>query len=179
MHAPDDPSDPAAGLPTRPEELLARLDALGIPNRTTAHPPVHTVEELKAVADAMPGGHCKNLFLKDAKGRLWLVVCLADTRVDLKRLPERIGSARLSFGSPDLLFAALGVRPGSVTPFALVNDRERRVSVVLEAAMLRHDPVHYHPLVNTMTTAVPPSGLLRFLEATGHRPEIAELPSLT
>jgi Ala-tRNA(Pro) deacylase len=173
-----DANDPADGLPTRPEELSALLDALGVPHRTVSHRAVHTVEELRAVADAMPGGHCKNLFLKDAKGRLWLVVCLADTRVDLKRLPERIGSARLSFGSPDLLFATLGVRPGSVTPFSLVNDRERRVSVVLEKAMLDRDPVHYHPLVNTMTTAVPPSGLLRFLEHTGHRPEIAELPTL-
>jgi Ala-tRNA(Pro) deacylase len=174
----DAPDDPADGLPTRPEELLARLDALGVPHRTMSHPAVHTVEELRAVADAMPGGHCKNLFLKDAKARLWLVVCLADTRVDLKRLPERIGSARLSFGNPDLLFATLGVRPGSVTPFSLVNDRERRVSVVLEKAMLDHDPVHYHPLVNTMTTAVPPAGLLRFLEHTGHRPEVVELPTL-
>ncbi|HZH28899.1 MAG TPA: prolyl-tRNA synthetase associated domain-containing protein [Azospirillaceae bacterium] len=171
------PAD-AAGLPTSPQALLDRLAALGIPTRTVSHPPLHTVEEAKALRGDLPGGHCKNLFLKDAKGQLWLVVALEDTRVDLKRLPDVIGSARLSFGKPERLFEVLGVRPGSVTPFALVNDRTQQVRVVLERGMLAHDPLHYHPLTNTMTTALPAEGLLSFVRACGHSPLVVDLPRL-
>ncbi|MFN8720255.1 MAG: prolyl-tRNA synthetase associated domain-containing protein [Rhodospirillales bacterium] len=176
---PPDPIVPAGTLPplpTSPETLLARLDALGVANRTVTHPPVFTVEESRALRGELPGGHCKNLFLKDAKDRLWLVVALEETPVDLKGLPAAMGSARVSFGRPDLLFEVLGVRPGSVTPFAAINDTAGRVTVVLERAMLAHDPLNYHPLVNDRTTAVSPDGLVAFLRATGHQPLVVDLP---
>ena len=116
-------------LPTSPEQLIAYLDGLGIETTTHSHPPVFTVEEAQALRGTLPGGHCKNLFLKDKKGRLWLVVALEDSAVDLKTLDKRIGSARLSFGNGDLLREVLGVRPGSVTPFAVINDTGHRVTV--------------------------------------------------
>ena len=114
------------------DELFQRLAELGIATTTAEHPPAHTVEEARAMRGAIAGGHCKNLFLKDEKGDIWLLVCLEDARVDLKTMPARIGSRRLSFGKPDLMGEVLGVEPGSVTPFGLINDRERRVNVVLD-----------------------------------------------
>ncbi|MEQ8345685.1 MAG: prolyl-tRNA synthetase associated domain-containing protein [Sneathiellaceae bacterium] len=167
-------------LPTSPDALLARLAALGIDAPTVAHEPVFTVEESQTLrgpgaALAGPGGHCKSLFLKDKKGQLWLVVCLEDRRLDMKALQPLIGSARLSFGRPDLLFEVLGVRPGSVTPFSLVNDTGCRVRVVLDAAMLQLAPLHYHPLQNDRTTRIAPDDLLRFIAACGHRPLIVDL----
>ena len=158
-----------------PDELFARLDALGIPSKTYHHPPVHTVAEAAARRGTLPGGHCKSLFLKDRKGGLWLVVALEDRAVDLKALAERLGAPRFSFGSPELLERTLGVTPGSVTPFALMNDTEHAVRVVLEEAMLSQDPLNYHPLVNTQTTAVAPEDLLRFIRACGHEPRIVTL----
>src|SRR5437588_863655 len=119
----------AAGVqipPATPEDLLRRLDALGIKSETHSHPPLMTVEDSKRLRGDLPGGHCKNLFLKDKKGRMWLVVTLEDRRVDIKALEARLGAARLSFGSPDRLLANLGVTPGAVTPFALINDREHK-----------------------------------------------------
>jgi Ala-tRNA(Pro) deacylase len=175
-HAPQAPDQ--APLPTSPEDLLAYLASLGIETQTHVHPPLHTVEESKALRGALPGGHCKNLFLKDKKDQLWLVVAVEDTPVDLKRLDKRIGAARLSFGRAELLWETLGVRPGSVTPFALVNDRAGRVRVVLERAMVEgHDLLNYHPLVNDRTTAIRTADLLRFVRATGHEPQLAVLQS--
>lgn len=174
-------TDPATtDLPTSPEQLLQRLEALGIATRTLVHPPVFTVEEaqgLRAPGGVLegPGGHCKSLFLKDKKEKLWLLVCLEHRRVDMKALPAVIGSARLSFGKPDLLFATLGVRPGSVTPFALVNDAGRRVQPVLDRAMLAEPVLHYHPLRNDRTTRIAPADLLRFLADCGHQPLVVDL----
>lgn len=160
-----------------PSDLFAFLDRLGVPTETVEHAPVFTVAESRALKAAIPGGHSKNLFLKDRKGRLHLVVARDEARIDLKRLHEAIGaSGRLSFGSADLLRAALGVEPGSVTPFAAVNDREGRVSVVLDASLMAFDRVNFHPLVNSMTTTIARADLVRFLEATGHAPRILELP---
>lgn len=159
-------------LPTSPEQLLEHLAALGIRTVTHRHPPLHTVEESKALRGALPGGHCKNLFLKDKKEQHWLVVALEDARVELNRFDKVIGSARLSFASADRLWRHLGVRPGSVTPFSVVNDRERRVRVVLQEQMLAHDPLNYHPLLNDRTTAIAAADLLRFLRAGGHEPLI-------
>lgn len=154
-----------------PADLLAYLAGLGIATRTHDHPAVFTVAESAAVKAALPGGHSKNLFLKDREGRLFLLVAKDDAAIDLKRLHERLGaSGRFSFGSAELLRATLGVEPGSVTPFALLNDRAGLVTAVLDAELLRHDPVNFHPLVNTQTTAVAPADLLRFLRATGHEP---------
>jgi Ala-tRNA(Pro) deacylase len=157
------------------EDLEHRLAALGIEISTVEHPPVFTVEEARALRGEIAGGHCKNLFLKDKKDQVWLVVCLEDTDVDLKRLPARIGSARLSFGRPELLRRLLGVEPGSVTPFALINDTGCEVKVVLEAAMMRHETLNYHPLVNSATTSIAASDLMKFIRACGHEPSVVEL----
>ena len=158
-----------------PDMLFARLDALGIAHRTYSHPPVFTVEEAKSLRGTLSGGHCKSLFLKDKKGGLWLAVALEECRVDLKALADSIGAPRFSFGSAELLFAVLGVRPGSVTPFAAINDGEGRVTVVLQRAMLAHDPLNYHPLENDRTTAIAPGDLVRFLDASGHPPRIVDI----
>ncbi|WP_255448460.1 prolyl-tRNA synthetase associated domain-containing protein [Telmatospirillum sp. J64-1] len=157
------------------EDLMAFLAELGIETTTTNHPPAFTVEQGNAVWGDIPGVHCKNLFLKDAKGKLWLVVAPGERRIDLKALPKQIGSARLSFGSADLLREVLGVEPGSVTPFALINDREGRVSVVLDGWMMRQDLLNYHPLRNDATTTIAAEDFRKFLRATGHVPEIVEL----
>jgi Ala-tRNA(Pro) deacylase len=162
-------------MPATPEDLFAHLDRLGLTVTTHHHAAAFTVEQGNEVWGAIPGVHCKNLFLKDAKARLWLVVAPADRRIDLKRLPERIGSARLSFGSADLLREVLGVEPGSVTPFALINDGERRVSVVLDAWMMEQELLNYHPLRNTMTTTIRAADFQTFLTSTGHRPEVVVL----
>ncbi len=162
-------------MPTTRDQLFGRFDELGINPVTREHPPVYTVEEARALRGDIPGGHCKNLFLKDKKGQLWLVVALEDARVDLKTLPDRIGAARISFGKPDLLMQVLGVEPGSVTPFALINDRDCAVNVVLDAAMMRCDLVSYHPLENTATTTLTPDQLLTFIRSCGHKPAIVEL----
>jgi len=159
-----------------PADLFALLDRLGIAHRTVAHPPLFTVEQSRGLRGSIPGGHTKNLFLKDKKGALFLVVALEDATLDLKGLHRRLGAAgRFSFGSADLLRVVLGVEPGAVTPFAAMNDAGRRVTVVLEAAMMVHDTLNYHPLDNTMTTSIGRDDLVRFLEATGHVPRIEAL----
>ena len=164
----------AAMAATR-EELFARLQSLGIETTTLDHPQVFTVEEAHAQTGHLPGGHCKNLFLKDDKGNLWLIVCLADTAVDLKAAPQKIGSRRLSFGKPDLLMEVLSVEPGSVTPFALINDKANRVNVVLQKEMMEHEILNYHPLLNDATTAIHPADLVAFIRSCGHEPKIVAL----
>lgn len=166
--------------PHTPETLLAQLDDLGIAHVTVTHPPLFTVEQSKQLRGDIPGAHVKNLFLKDRKGGLFLVTAVEDTRIDLKRLHEAIGAAgRVSFASADLLFERLGVLPGAVTPFGVVNDRDRSVSVVLDRRLLGFDRLNCHPLVNTRTTGVSPEGLLAFLDATGHKPQIVDLEAVT
>jgi Ala-tRNA(Pro) deacylase len=165
-------------VPLTPDALFRRLDALGIAHRTYHHPPVFTVAEAVALRGTLPGGHCKSLFLKDKKGGLWLVVALEERAIDLKRLAALLAAPRFSFGNAELLHEVLGVRPGSVTPFALVNDTTRRVTIVLDRAMLEHDPLNYHPLENDRTTAISPAGLLRFIAACGHQPRIVDLAAL-
>ncbi|MCB1378637.1 MAG: prolyl-tRNA synthetase associated domain-containing protein [Alphaproteobacteria bacterium] len=159
-------------MPATREDLLSRLEALGIQTQTRDHPPVFTVEEARKLRGEIPGGHCKNLFLKDDKGGLWLVVCLEDAQIDLKAAPAKIGSRRLSFGKPDLLMEALGVETGSVTPFAVINDAACRVNVVLDAAMMAHDRLNFHPLRNDATTTIAARDLVTFIESCGHRPRI-------
>ncbi len=159
-----------------PQQLFVRLDALGIAQRTVEHPPVFTVEEAKALRGNLPGHHIKNLFLRNKKEEMWLVVALEDRAVDLKRLGEALGAGRLSFGSPDRLRRHLGVEPGSVTPFALVNDETRVVRLALDRGLSDGGPVNAHPLVNTMTTAIAIGDLLRLFEATGHAPLWLDFP---
>ncbi|MGE3248686.1 MAG: prolyl-tRNA synthetase associated domain-containing protein [Hyphomonadaceae bacterium] len=158
--------------PATEAELFARFDALGIAHRTTRHPPVFTVAESAFVKETIPGGHTKNLFLKDKKGLIGLLSAHAETKIDLNAAAKLMGMGRPSFGSPDLLMEALGVTPGSVTAFALINDTLNRVRFALDAALLDHDPINFHPLKNDATTGVSPAGFLRFLEATGRRPTL-------
>jgi Ala-tRNA(Pro) deacylase len=160
-------------MPASLDELFAYLDSLGIAHRTVSHPPVFTVEEARASRGELAGGHTKNLFLRDKKGALYLVVALEDAAIELKSLHRLLGaSGRFSFGSVELMRETLGVEPGSVTPFALINDKTARVTVVLDAAMMRPETLNFHPLRNTATTSIAREGLLKFLEATGHWPRI-------
>jgi Ala-tRNA(Pro) deacylase len=174
-------SDARAGerpaMPTTPDALLARLAELGIANRTVAHPPVFTVEESKALRGQLPGGHVKNLFLRDKKGVPWLVVAEEDRQIDLKALAQRLGAGKVSFASPERLMRHLGVLPGSVTPFGLINDKSVLVRVVIDQGLLAHDPINVHPLTNDRTTAISGADLLRFIEACGHRPQLVDLGS--
>lgn len=155
-------------MPITCEELLARLDELGLACQTHHHPAAHTVEESKAMRGDLPGTHCKNLFLKDKKQALWLLVVHEDAPINLKEIKTKIGSNHLSFAKPELLMEVLGVTPGSVTPFALINDTDHRVNVILDSQMMQDDLVNYHPLSNTMTTALSPDDLRRFISFCGH-----------
>jgi len=160
-----------------PQELLDRLSSLGIRAETVRHEPVFTVAESKSVKEEIPGAHSKNLFVKDKKGRYFLISAKHDTAIDLKRAHETIGaSGRLSFGSAEQLRALLGVEPGSVTAFAVVNDTEGKVTMVLDANLMEHERVNFHPLVNSMTTGVSREDLVTFLRVTGHDPLILRLP---
>lgn len=151
------------------------LDGLGISVDVHRHPPLITVEGSKALRGDIPGPHVKNLFLKDKKQRLWLVTTLEDTPVNLKTLNKVIGSARLSFGKPDLLAEVLGVQPGSVTPFAVMNDAGARVTLVLDAAMMALDQVNAHPLHNEATVTIATADLLTFVRKTGHEPVVVAI----
>ena len=159
-------------MPATPADLFAFLDRIGVAHNTIEHAPLFTVEQSRALRGQIPGGHTKNLFLKDKKGVLFLVIALEDAQIALKTLHRRFGSGRFSFGSPDAMRATLGVEPGSVTPFGAINDTGHAVNFVLDRAMLEYASLNYHPLVNTMTTTISREGLLRFLEATGHTPRI-------
>jgi Ala-tRNA(Pro) deacylase len=159
-------------MPATPDDLFAFLDRLGVAHPTISHPPVFTVAEAKRLRGAITGGHTKNLFLKDKRDAVFLVTALERAAIDLKTLHHRLGTARFSFGSADLLRELLGVEPGAVTPFGVINDTGARVTVVLDAAMMEHATLNYHPLVNTMTTSIKRDDLLTFLRATGHEPRI-------
>ncbi|MGI9333887.1 MAG: prolyl-tRNA synthetase associated domain-containing protein [Gammaproteobacteria bacterium] len=163
--------------PRRPQDLFDRLDALGVGYVTTTHDPAFTVEQAKAVRGVMAGAHSKNLFLRNKKGRMWMLTCLEDRQLDLKTLGAQVGagSGGMSFASADRLMRFLGVIPGAVTPFAVINDISGSVSVVLDEAMLGREPLNFHPLDNSMTTAISASGLLRFLRACHHAPTIVDL----
>jgi Ala-tRNA(Pro) deacylase len=165
---------------TTKAEFLAWLEEKAIPHATREHAALHTVEEAEAHRATWSeaereGAFCKNLFLKDRKGRLFLIVTEEHRDLKLNQLSKPLGCARLSFGSAELLWEMLGVRPGSVTPFALVNDHEHQVTVILDAPMLAHARLHYHPLENTGTTALARDDFLRLLRETGHEPVILDL----
>jgi Ala-tRNA(Pro) deacylase len=159
-------------MPATPQDLFAFLDRLGIAHSTVEHSPLFTVEDARRLRGTVPGGHTKNLFLRDRRGALFLVVALEDAAIDLKGLHRRLDAGRFSFGPAELLRAVWGVEPGAVTPFGAINDTDGLVTVVLDAAMMRHPILNYHPLVNTMTTTVSRDDLIRFLQETGHEPRI-------
>ncbi len=166
-------------MPKTPDELFAALDALRIPHKTVKHPPLFTVEQARALRGQVPGGHTKNLFLRDKKSALYLVVALEDAQIDLKGLHRVLGAqGRFSFGSSELLREVWGVAPGAVTPFGAINDTAGRVTVVLDADMMAHETLNYHPLDNTMTTSIARADLVKFLESTGHVPRIERVSGL-
>jgi Ala-tRNA(Pro) deacylase len=163
-------------MPATPEELFAFLDRLAIATTTVEHPPLFTVAQSSALRGDIPGGHTKNLFVKDKKGRLFLLTLGEDAPIELKRAHETIGAhGRLSFASAEVLEETWGVMPGAVTPFGAINDREGRVTVVLDAAMMAAEKLNFHPLVNTRTMTLASADLIRFLRAVGHEPLIVPL----
>jgi Ala-tRNA(Pro) deacylase len=159
-------------------DLFAFFEAHGIRQTTLDHPPVFRVEEGLEIKKALPGGHTKNLFLKDAKGQLWLISALGETTIDLKRLHTVIGSGRLSFGPEAMMVETLGVTPGSVTAFGLINDTEKRLRFVLDKALAQSDPVNFHPMANNATTAVSQSDFRKFLTALGVEPMIVDFAAM-
>jgi Ala-tRNA(Pro) deacylase len=157
-------------------KLFARLEELGIAATTIEHAPVFTVEESQGLRGTIPGAHTKNLFLKDKDGRMVLVVAKEDTKVDLKALAKRLGFGRLSFGKPDLLMEVLGIEPGSVTAFALINETSSGLAaVVVDEALMAFAEVNCHPLVNNATTRIATRDLIRFMEECGHVPRVLPL----
>lgn len=161
-------------VPATRADLEAFLDRIGVAHRTLDHPAVFRVEEGLEIKAALPGAHTKNLFLKDKKGQLWLISARQDTVIPLNRLHPVIGSDRLSFGAADLMFETLGVTPGSVTAFGLINDRDHRVRFVLDKALDDAEVVNFHPLANTATTAVSRDGFRAFLAALGVEPMVVD-----
>ena len=161
--------------PFSPQQLFRRLAEMGIDYRSVSHAPLFTVEQSKELRGELPGGHTKNLFLRNKKGAMWLVTCLEDREVDLKALADQLDAGRLSFGKPERLMRFLGVVPGAVTPLAVINDRLKQVEFALDSALLKHDPVNVHPLTNDMTVALSPLDLLRFLESVDHPPRMLDL----
>jgi Ala-tRNA(Pro) deacylase len=163
-------------MPISPTDLFAALDRFGIAHPTVTHPPLFTVGQSQGLRGQIPGGHTKNLFLRNKKGALYLVTAEEDAAIELKSLHRRLGaSGRFSFGSADLLMETLGVIPGAVTPLAAINDTAGRVTVVLDAALMEHAVINCHPLANTMTTSLARDDLVRFLLEIGHPPRIVAL----
>jgi Ala-tRNA(Pro) deacylase len=165
-------------MPATPDELFAYLTGLGIAHATVTHPPLFTVEQSRALRGTIPGGHTKNLFLKDKRDAVYLVVAPEEARVDLKTLHHRLGAGRFSFGSTELMRQLLGVEPGAVTAFGVINDTARRVTVVIDAALMENAVINCHPLANTMTTSIARDDLVTFLRATGHAPRIEQVSGL-
>jgi Ala-tRNA(Pro) deacylase len=165
------PATMPATVPLTRVGLFDHLAALGIKTTTVEHPAVHTVAESSTIEINLPGAHTKNLFLKSDEGTLLLVVAKSSTKVDLKHVGKQLGIGRLSFGKPDLMMEVLGITAGSVTAFAIINDRNRRVRVILDNELMAHDSVNCHPLENTATTNIAIEDLLRFIRQTGHEPK--------
>jgi len=163
-------------MPKTTEDLLAYLEGLAIPVRTVTHPPLFTVADSQALRGEIEGAHTKNLFLKDKKDNFFLVTVDEEATVDLKQIHHLIGAAsRVSFGKPEALMELLGVTPGAVTAFGVINDVGRRVTLVLDAALMNNDIINAHPLTNAATTSIAGADLIRFARATGHEPVILKI----
>ncbi|MEM8837646.1 MAG: prolyl-tRNA synthetase associated domain-containing protein [Pseudomonadota bacterium] len=161
--------------PLTRNDLMDELTNLGIATETVDHPPLFTVEDSKTLRGTIHGGHTKNLFVKDKKGALFLLVVDEDSSIDMKSLHKTLGCGRLSFGKPDLLMEVLGVIPGAVTAFAIANDRDKRVQIVFDEQLMQNDKINCHPLTNDATTTIKRDDLIAFVRATGHKPSIMRL----
>ena len=160
------------------DELYALFDQHGIAYVHNTHPPLYTVEDSKQLRGDLPGAHVKNMFLKDKKGQLWLVTCLEHRKIRIRDLEKQIGAAKASFGKPELLWEALGIKPGAVSPFGLINDTDHQVNMVLDQQMLEVDPINAHPLHNEATTAIGATDFRKFFDITGHAPTIVDFDAL-
>lgn len=163
-------------MPKTPEDLFAFLDTLGIEVTTVRHPPLHTVADSQSLRGEIDGGHTKNLFLKDRKDAYFLLAVEEDAVVDLKQIHHLIGaSGRVSFGKPEALMELLGVVPGAVTAFGVINDTEAKVRLFLDESLMRHEVVNAHPLTNEATTSIRADDLVRFARTVDHEPQILKL----
>jgi Ala-tRNA(Pro) deacylase len=168
---------PAAG-PHTPDDVVRVLNDLGLAHTLYHHDAVFTVAEAEKVERDIPGVHCRNLFVRDDKETMFLVSLRNRTQVDLKKLSAALSCRRLSFGSPERLYKYLGVRPGSVCAFAVMNDRDHQVQLILEAEMMDAPLISFHPLINTMTVTLAPADLVRFARHFGHSPRILSFDGL-
>lgn len=160
------------------DDLFALFDKLGIEVRTYEHAPTFTVEEGRNLKASMPGGHSKNLFMRDKAGQIVLISAHADAQLKLNRLHKVIGTGRLSFAPAELMEEVLGVTPGSVTAFALANESAKPVRFILEKTLAESDPLNFHPLRNDMTTAISRADFDIFLRYTGREPEVIDFSTL-
>lgn len=165
-------------MPAARQELFEYLDGLEITHQTVDHAPVFTVEESAAVKANLPGSHTKNLFLKDKAGRLFLICAEAHAPIKINKLHPVLGCKRLSFGKPDLLLEHLGVTPGSVTLFSVLNDKDSAVTLVIDKALVDSEAVNFHPLLNDATTAISNTDMMKFAKATRHDPIVLDFLAL-
>ncbi len=163
----------------KPQDVFSRLNDLNIPHKTYDHDPIFTVEDGLHLHEIIPGGHCKNLFLKDKKGTYWLISAIETTQINLKVVRKLLSCPQLSFASPERLWDVLKVKPGSVTPFALMNDTECVVNVILDKTLFDYEEINFHPLQNIQSTKLKPSDLVRYIEDCGHTPKILDLSGLS
>jgi len=166
-------------MPASRQELFDYLDKLDISHTTYEHAPIFTVEEGTDIKAKMPGGHTKNLFLKDKAGRFFLICALGKTSIRINRLHPILGCKRLSFGKPEPLLEYLGVTPGSVTLFSVLNDSDANVTLIIDTALMNHDIVNFHPLLNDATTAISSADMIAFAKATGHDPILLDFAELS
>lgn len=166
-------------MPISRQELFDYLDSLDITHKTYDHAPIFTVEDGADIKAGMPGGHTKNLFLKDKAGKFFLICALGDTPIRINKLHPVLGCKRLSFGKAEPLLELLGMTQGSVTLFSILNDRENQVTLILDQALLNHDIVNFHPLLNDATTAISSTDMIKFAKAAGHDPIMLDFADLS
>lgn len=158
--------------------LFRYLNELNIKYSTIEHEPIFKVEDSALLKNNMAGANTKNLFLKDKKGQLFLVCAVSDTKINVNKLHHTLGCKRLSFGNPEVLKNALGVTPGSVTLFSIINDKNLEVTLVIDKSLMNYDIVNFHPLLNDATTAISNKDMIRFAKSTKHEPLIVDFAKL-
>lgn len=167
-----DVGSPKKSLTMPHTKLLPILAQRGIKHTLHRHKPVHTVDEAMFLTEQIPGAHSKNLFLKTKKKDYFLVSIRHDKRADLKALSDALQTPRFSFCNPEELAEMLGVVPGSVTPYGLINDTQRRIRYFLDRDLLEHETVNFHPLQNDMTLSIATHDFLEFIKSLGYEIEV-------